>query len=121
MENTVSKHAIKRNSQRGIRMSDLYLLMKYADLISPVGNGCSSYMLGSEGFKAAATSGMSLQVADRIKRMSAVVSSTGHIITTMKVNKKRRKRYNGYKMCRRDKPRQPRIYQDSNGEVHWVM
>lgn len=121
MDNSITKHAIKRNSQRGIRMSDLNLFMMYADLIIPVGSGCSSYTLGPNGLKAVIASGVSIQVADRIKRLSVVISPTGKIITTIKDDNKQCKRYRRYKMCRRDRPRSKSTHRDTKGVVHWVM
>ena len=47
---TRSRHALKRERNRGLRGDDIDLILAYAELVRPAGNGCEICTLGRRGY-----------------------------------------------------------------------
>lgn len=114
MKLTLSKHATTRMNQRGIRKVDIELLIMYADIVIPCGNGGASYSMTQKGREDLLRINTPVQIVDRIGNICAIVSWDGIVVTTMKLRGDRGKRY------RRDKQN----YRRKNSEmedVKWAM
>ena len=97
MKLKLSKHAIVRMNQRGVRKVDIELLVAHADVAIPCGNGCMSYCMTEKGLNDLLLVKVPVQMADRVRNLCAIVSVDGTIVSVMKLHGNKGKRY------RRDK------------------
>ncbi len=80
---TRSRHALKRERNRGLRGDDIDLILAYAELVRPAGNGCEICTLGRRGYQDMKTDGVPTQRADRLRRFAVVLSMEGSTIVTV--------------------------------------
>ena len=114
MKLRISKHAIARMNQRGIRKVDIELLVAHADIAIPCGNGRISYSMTKKGLNDLLLAEVPVQVADRLRSICAIVAEDGTIVSVMKLHGHKGKRY------RRDK-QFDRRKNASLGGLKWAM
>lgn len=81
VDRALSKHARRRASQRGIRYAHIRLMRELADCEVPAGAGCSKLTLSTAGHSALVSEGFPPKEADRLKRLTLILSNSDKIIT----------------------------------------
>jgi len=88
-----SNHARQRAGQRGVRMTELYLVIAEGDRVTPVGSNCVALAISRERRKELVAEGYPPSVVDRAARLALVESPDGEIITVLHPNGHRGRRY----------------------------
>jgi hypothetical protein len=79
----ISKHAEEMIQVRGVTSDYISLHQRFADREVFVGSGCTSSTITPKGVEAMIESGVSRQVADKIRRLAIVYSNDGSIVTIL--------------------------------------
>jgi hypothetical protein len=78
-----SKHAEKMIQVRGVTSNCVSLHQIFADREAFVGSGCISSTITQKGVEAMIESGVSHQMADKVRRLAIIYSHDGQIITIL--------------------------------------
>ncbi|MEG3806676.1 hypothetical protein DBT53_002720, partial [Aerococcus mictus] len=79
-----SRHARLRLQQRSVRSELCDLFLRFADMELPVGHGCYSMQLSNAMMRTILEAGISPSLADRARRLIAIVAADGTVVTVMK-------------------------------------
>ena len=82
--NRFSNHARIRARQRGCRRAGLDLMMNYADIELPVGQGCISVQISNRMAVYLRDAGLRPSSIDEARRTIAVLSPDGTLVTLLK-------------------------------------
>ena len=85
-------HFKKRCRQRGVKKSDINMILEYADTEANVGNGVISYSISNNSIIEMKNFIQPKQL-DRIKGRAVLMSEDGVVITAIKINKPRSRHY----------------------------
>lgn len=88
-----SSHARQRTQQRGVRLTDIVLVLAERDREIPVGSGCTALTISRRRRKELVAEGYPPCVIDRAARLAVVQSGDGDIVTVLRPNGHRGKRY----------------------------
>ncbi|MDC3272424.1 DUF4258 domain-containing protein [Hyphomicrobiales bacterium] len=97
----ISKHAVKRLNDRGIRKEQILLFMENADCESSVGNGDTSYTLGRDTKKEMLLNGVPGDLVSKFSKLAVVITGGNIIKTCLYMNNKHGKRYRNRASIRR--------------------
>ncbi len=88
-----SNHSRRQARKRGIRMTDLNLVLAKGDQETPVGSNCVSCAISRARQRELLAEGYPPSVVDRAAKLAVVESADGVIVTVLRPNGHRGKRY----------------------------
>jgi hypothetical protein len=88
-----SSHARRRVRQRGVRMTDLNLVLEEGDRETRVGSNCVSCAISRARRLQLLAEGHPPGVVDRVAKLAVIESSDGMIVTVLRPNGNRGRRY----------------------------
>ena len=108
----LTKHAIKRSHQRGIKDHYINIFLDYADLTVNVGNGDQSISISRKTISLMSKEGVKKDIIEKLSKIAAVVTCENIIKTFLIIDKKRRHHYqkgklNSRKAALKTKPSYP--------------
>jgi hypothetical protein len=89
----VSVHANQRMRQRGVRSTELMLLLLEADRETPVGEGCIALTISNARGGELLAEGYQQSVVERARKIAVVASATGEVMTILRPQGHRGRRY----------------------------
>jgi hypothetical protein len=86
----MTRHAVQRTAQRGIRPDVWDIFIGYADIEAPTGAGCRLIRLSAKTARQLVDFGLSQVLVARACRIQAIISADGLVVTAMIVPSDRR-------------------------------